>query len=85
MLQPYNPSEDVDNTVVTAFVCLLKTFDIVEAKYKAFICMSDGKGRDLASLKKVMCASLPPCAKTLLNHIKRAQYVARMWKRADEV
>ena len=31
-----------------------------------------------------MCASLPPCAKTFLNYIKRAQYLARIWKRADE-
>ena len=38
----------------------------------------------MAKLKKINCASLPPCTKTLLNHIKRAQYVARMWKRADE-
>ncbi len=47
--------------------------------------MSSGKGNDLlARLKKINCASLPPCSKTLLNHIKRAQYVARMWRRADE-
>ena len=81
-------TDDVDIPGVTAFVCLLygfKTSDIIEARYKAFMRMSGGKGKDLlASLKKINCASLPPCAKTLLNHIKRAQYVARMWKRADE-
>ena len=73
---------------VTAFVCLLygfKTSDIIEGRYKAFMSMSGGKGKDLlASLKKINYASLPPCAKTLFNHIKRAQYVARMWKKAGE-
>ena len=49
------------------------------------MCMSGDQGKDLlARLKKINRASLPPCAKTLLNHIKRAQYVARMWRRADE-
>ena len=47
--------------------------------------MSDGKGKDfLASLKKINCDSLPSWAKTFFNHIKRAQYVARMWKSTDE-
>ena len=47
--------------------------------------MSGDKGKEfLARIKKINCASLPPCTKTLLNHIKSAQYVARMWKRADE-
>ncbi len=43
--------------------------------------MSGGKEKDLlARLKKINCHR----AKTLLNHIKRVQSVARMWKRADE-
>ena len=81
-------TDDMDIPGVTSFVCLLygfETSDIIEARYKAFMCISGGKGKDLlASLKKINCGSLPPCAKTLLNHMKRAQYVARMWKRADE-
>ena len=81
-------TEEVDIPGITAFVCLLygfRTSNITEARYKAFMRMSGGKGKDLqANLKKINCASLPPCEKTLLNHIKRAQYVARMWKRADE-
>lgn len=81
-------TEEVDIQSVTSFVCSLygfKTSNIIEARYKAFMRMSGGKGKDLlAALKKINCASLPPCAKTLLNHIKRAQYVARMWRRADE-
>ena len=81
-------TDNVDIPGITSFVCLLyefETSDIIEARYKAFMCMSGSRGKDfLASLKKINSASLPPCAKTLLNHIKRAQYVARMWKRADE-
>ena len=62
------------------------TSDINEARYKAFLRMSAGgnENEPLARLKKINCASLPPCAKTLNNHIKRAQYVAIMWKRADQ-
>ncbi len=81
-------TEEVDIPGITSFVCSLygyKTSNIIEARYNAVICMSAGKKGDLlARLKKINCASLPPCAKTLLNHIKRAQYVARMWKRANE-
>jgi len=81
-------TEEVDIPGVTSFVCSLygfKTPNITEARYKAFMRMRGGKGKELlARLKKINCASLPPCTKTLLNHIKRAQYVARMWKRADE-
>ena len=73
-------TEDVDIPGVTAFVCLLYGFKT--SRYKAFIRMSDGKGRDLlASLKKINCASLPPCAKTFLTYIKRAQHLARMLMR----
>ena len=62
-----------------------KKTNITEARYKTFMRMSSGKGKELlARIKKKNCASLLPCTKTLLNHIKRAQYVARMWKRADE-
>ena len=58
-------TDDVDIPGVTAFVCLLYGF-------KAFMRMSDGKGRDLLASLENNCASLPPCA-TLLNHIKREQ------------
>ena len=48
--------------------------NIIETRYKASVCMSDGKGKDLLARlkKKINCASLPPCAKTLLSHIRRA-------------
>ena len=45
--------------------------------------MCSGMGRELlARIKKINSSSLLPCAKTLSNHIKRAHYVARMWRRA---
>ena len=47
--------------------------------------MSGGKKKDpLSDIRKNNCGSLPPCAKTLQNHLKRAHYVAKMWKRADQ-
>ena len=47
--------------------------------------MSGGYEKDpLATIKKTNCASLPPCNKTLSNHVKRAQFVSMMWKRADQ-
>ena len=50
------PTDEVDIPGVTTFVCLLygfKTSDIIEARYKAFMSMSGGKGKDLlASLNK---------------------------------
>lgn len=81
-------SEEVDVPAITSFVCSLYgcvTSDINEARCKAFKRISSGGEKGpLAKLKKINCSSLPPCAKTLGNHIKRAHYVARMWKRADQ-
>jgi hypothetical protein len=81
-------SDEVDIPGVTSFVCSLygfKTSDINEARYKAFMRMSGGTEKEpLSKIKKIDCASLPPCTKTLANQIKRAQYVARMWRRADQ-
>ena len=33
-------------------------------------------------IKKISCASLPPCEKAFQNHIKRANYVAKLWRRS---
>ena len=82
-------SDDVDVPGITTFVCSLYGFgtsDINEARYKSF--MRTSKGGDaapLAGLKKINCASLPPCSKSLDQHIKRAQFVAKMRKMADEL
>ena len=37
----------------------------------------------MATVKKVDCSLIPPCAKTLQNKIKRAHYVSITWGRAD--
>lgn len=81
-------SKEVDIPAVTAFVCSLygfNTSNINEARYKAFMHISGGsESKPLTKIKKIDCASLPPCTKTLDNHIKRASCVAIIWKRADQ-
>lgn len=37
----------------------------------------------LAKLKKINCASLPPCMEVLKNQIRRADFVEKYWK-ADQ-
>ena len=50
-----------------------------------FMCTSGGgKGKELlARLKKINCASLPPCTRHFSSTSKEHS-VTRMWKRADE-
>lgn len=78
----------MDAPAITSFVCRLyglRTSDINEARYKIFLRICGGKkANPLSKLKKLNCASLPPCEKVLTNHLKRTNYVARLWKRADE-
>ena len=80
--------DDVDMPGVSSFVCSMYGFttsDITEARYKAFMRMSGGDEKGpLATIKKINCASLPSCNKTLGNHVKGAQFVSMMWKRADQ-
>ena len=70
-------SDEVDMPGVTSFVCSMYGFttsDINEARYKVFMSMSGGEEKYvLATIKKINCASLPPCNKTLRNHVKVAQ------------
>ena len=72
-------SQKVDIPGVTSFFCQLygfRTSNIVEVRYKAFMRMCSGTGRELlARIKKINSSSLPPCTKTLSNHIKRAQSI----------
>ena len=81
-------SDDVDMPCVTSFVCSMYGFttsDINQARYKAFMHMNGGDEKEsLATIEKINRASLPPCNKTLGNHVKRAQFVSMMWKRADQ-
>ena len=81
-------SDEVTMPGFTSLVCSMYGFttsDIKEARYKAFIRMSGGDEKyPLATIKKINCASLPPCNKTLGNDFKRTQFVSMMWKRADQ-
>ena len=56
---------EVDMPGVTTFVCSMYGFitsDMDEAKYKALMRMSGGDEKDnLATMKKISRASLPPC------------------------
>ena len=76
---------------MTSYVCSLYGFDTEDvdyARYLAFIRMVHGakaKPLSLSKIKRINCASLPPYSKTLLNHIRRSNYVAKLWKRADEI
>ena len=80
-------SDEVDVSAVTSCVCSLygyNTLDINEARYKLFMRVSGGRGKNpLSNLKNINSASLSPYAKSLGNHIKRAQFVAMLWKKAD--
>ena len=75
----------VDWPGITAFVCRVYGFkelhDINEARYKSFIKMTRRNGKDV-SVKKINCASLPPCQRTLREHVTRANYIATMWRLA---
>ena len=37
----------------------------------------------MANMKKVDCALLPPCARTVARKLQRAQYVSVIWGTAD--
>ena len=41
------------------------------------------KNGKFSKIRKVNCAMLPPCRKTLVNIINRAVLVSRMWGQAD--
>lgn len=72
---------------ITKFVCQMYGFKNEEktnkVRFEAFKKMTAGhlsKG-----MKRINCASLPPCEKVLVQHIKRAAYVAQLWSNATEV
>ena len=81
-------TNEVDVNGVTKFVASLyrcDTSDIDEARYTSFIRMTMGTSDKIVDqIKRCNCALLPPCTKTLTKHIKRSNYVAKMWRRADE-
>lgn len=74
---------DIDFSSITAFVCRIYGFknitNINEARYETFIKMVQGNAE---KYKKINCASLPPCQKTLHQHVARAHYISLIWSRA---
>ena len=80
-------SQKVDIPGVTSFFCQLygfRTSNIVEVRYKAFMRMCSGREENSWHESK-RYTLLPACTKTLSNHIKRAHYGARMWRRAVHI
>ena len=76
-------------TVMSSYVCALygfNTTDINEVRYKVFMHIGGSKQTEpLARIKKINHPSLPPSFKAFANHINRSNFVAKMWKRADQV
>ena len=83
-------TSEVDIPAVTPYVCSLYGFDTEDVDYArclAFMRMVYGtttKPLSLSKIKRINCTSIPPCSKTLLNHIRRSNYVAKLWKRAEQ-
>ena len=75
-------SEEVDIQAVTKYVCRVYGFkgisDINEARYQSFMKLTKATNVNI-NLKKINCASLPPCEETLKEHILRSNYVSIMW------
>ena len=78
-------SDVIDTPAITAYVCRVYGFkalsNINVARYQSFIKMTHGKHKDV-KVKKINCSSLPPCEKTLAQHLSRANYIAIVWRLA---
>lgn len=80
---------DIDGVV--AFVCKslygCSGNDINVARHDHFVKKSSGSSGNshaFSRLKRINCASLPPCWKVLKCHLARSSYVARLWRRCDQ-
>ena len=71
--------EDIDMKSVIQYVCGIygsKKENINDVRYDCFIKMAEGHKNLASQVKKINCASLPPCDKVLKLHIKCAHYVS---------
>ncbi|XP_041481075.1 uncharacterized protein LOC121428475 [Lytechinus variegatus] len=81
-------AEGIDVDVASEFVCYLyaqhKVNDVNLARYNKLMQMTGRVDEDnpLANIKRVDCALLPPCRRTLEMKVRRTMYVARLWMRA---
>ena len=68
---------EVDVKSVTSFICSLyghNTSHINDARYNVFIRLTRGGIQaHTRNIKKINCASLPPCQKSVDKHIQRTQ------------
>ena len=78
----------IDKPAVTTYICRIHGFNtlsnINEARYQSFIKMTGGK-KIGDRVKKMSCSSLPPCEKSLLQHLLRANYVSMVCRLAQKV
>jgi hypothetical protein len=74
-----------DTEAVTKFVCKMygcKNYTkINEVRHSSFLKMTGGKKLS-DQVKKINCASLPPCEKSLKQHLRRVNYVSILWRHA---
>ena len=78
--------EDIGVKSVIRYVCGIygsKKENVNDVRYDCFIRMAGGHKTLASQVKKINCASLPPCDKVLKLHIKHAHYVSILWSRAD--
>ncbi len=72
------------------FVCAIygkeQLHDVNESRKDIFetICMPRDDERPLEKVKSLEPTAMPPCKTALIQHIKRANLIARMWKLANE-
>ena len=55
--------------------------DMDEARYCSFIKMTGGS-KASSKVKKINCATLPPCAKVLDQHLLRVNHISLLWRSA---
>ncbi|XP_041362193.1 uncharacterized protein LOC121378189 [Gigantopelta aegis] len=81
--------EEPNQMKAEEFVCSLygvkDVKDVNEARYAKLLLMTGKINQEnpLASVKKIDCTLLPPCARTLCNKTKRAHFVSIVWGHAD--
>ena len=83
-------SSQPDERVLEEFVCSLYSphgqgwTDINKLRQEKLLKLAGkANNRSFPKIRKVNCAMLPPCRSTLLQKIKRAVYISRVWKNAD--
>ncbi|XP_014677384.1 PREDICTED: uncharacterized protein LOC106817234 [Priapulus caudatus] len=80
---------ELTRKIAEVYVCSLygmsKVNDVNEARFNKLVQLTGkiSKENPMAKVKKVDCALLPPCGKTMWNKVQRAHYVSIIWGNAD--